>query len=118
MFLEGLRVEACPLTGLPDESADSTEVPSMIAVGAVDYDRASSGEALSDTLTSAPIDASSFSRAFAPLPGTAREVDAICDLFQEHFSEAPIALRDDRASRNRLREAVIGKRNVHLATHG
>lgn len=55
---------------------------------------------------------------FAPLPGTARETRAIARAFGQESETAMAVMQGLDATEAALREALPGKRYLHLATHG
>ena len=55
---------------------------------------------------------------WAPLPGSAREVDAIAALWEERTGGLPVVLRGDAATEGSFAKLAPGKKAIHLATHG
>ena len=56
--------------------------------------------------------------AWHPLPGSAREVEAITRLWEERGSGAALVFRGAAATEGAFQKHARGKRVIHLATHG
>lgn len=90
---------------------------SLLAVGGIDFD-AEAGRATDESLK-AVSRGSDQERRFSPLPGTAKEVNALMKLFSasQGNGEAKL-LTDEQATEGAFRSAAGGKTFIHLATHG
>ena len=55
---------------------------------------------------------------FPPLPGTAREIQQIADMYQSRFSSKPLELKQSDATPTRFCNEASKYRYLHLATHG
>jgi CHAT domain-containing protein len=89
----------------------------LLAVGGVDYGH---GEAAAKVPVmasrSAPLTRGELQ--FGALPTSAEEVEAIVRLFRQHFHGQVEILNGPHATKDRVRAALLGKRYLHLATHG
>jgi CHAT domain-containing protein len=90
----------------------------LLAAGGVDYQRGDAAPAApSSAVALRPPAADRGSSAFAPLPGTRPEAEAVAALFRREGVKADI-LTGATATKGRLAAAMTGKRFLHLATHG
>ncbi|MEM9802687.1 MAG: CHAT domain-containing protein, partial [Planctomycetota bacterium] len=117
--------------------------PGLLVVGDVDFDHMredrdekeeneddeASGSAAPEgansravaTASRVPIELVERSGAFGSwirLAGTAGEADALAALFERHFEVEPKVLRRGAATKAALLKHAVGKRYVHVATHG
>jgi CHAT domain-containing protein len=102
----------------PDEGADS----GLLLLGAVNYDAhpGKAGTSPSDTQLLQPLAVVRNSGVnYAPLPGTAAEIEAVEQIFRGKFADLPVTVcRGQHATEDAFRRAVLGHGYVHLATHG
>ena len=100
---------------------DSQPAPGgLLAAGGIDYGRA---EEVADkvpivaTTRSAPLERAALN--FAALPGTAGEARDVAERFGRQFPGLSCdTVGGPSATKGRLREAMTGRRYLHLATHG
>lgn len=95
---------------------DATAGAGALLVGGVSYDKAGDAPA-KRAPPPAPVEAvalRSGEGGFPPLPGTAREVDALAGRLGEDVTK----LTGTGATESALRAAVRGRRIIHIATHG
>jgi tetratricopeptide (TPR) repeat protein len=108
----GTVVSARQLAGLAGPGR-APETAGLLAVGGVDYDRAEGVPRPTIGAASGP------APGYAALPGTGPEAEAIVALFRDAHPGAPAeVVSGPRASKDRLRVAMAGRRYLHLATHG
>ena len=91
----------------------------LLAVGGVDYGRADASPSPAGVAVasrSAAVDRDSVS--FDPLPGTAAEVHEVAELYERATLGRVEGLSGSAATKERLRAAMVGRRHLHLATHG
>jgi CHAT domain-containing protein/tetratricopeptide (TPR) repeat protein len=55
---------------------------------------------------------------WAPLPGSAREVEAIAELWERTNGGEPVVLRGEAATEGAFQKLAPGRKALHLATHG
>jgi CHAT domain-containing protein len=95
----------------------------LLAVGGVDYGRDDGEKARPDARPSlastraAPIAAGAALR-FDPLPGTSIESEEVVALYRRAKGGEAESLSAARATKDRVRAAMAGRRYLHLATHG
>jgi CHAT domain-containing protein/tetratricopeptide (TPR) repeat protein len=89
----------------------------LLAVGGVDYGHGAGGPPAPVVASrSAPLIRGELN--FGALPGTAAEADEIAQLFRQHHQGQAEILGGANATKDHLRTALLGKRYLHLATHG
>ena len=105
----------------PGALAEDAE-PELLAVGGVGFDVEGEAPSLSRVVTSAQIERGgadrSAARAFRELPGTREEVQSVRSLFEEAFEGVPTVLMGGAATKAALHRLALGKRYLHVATHG
>ncbi len=101
-----LRLDVSFARRLAPHAALDTD-PVLVALGGVRFDTADDPGAVADR-----------AHAFAPLPGTEREVRDLAALFRETFDRDASLLTADGATKSALHAAAPRARYLHLATHG
>ncbi|KAA3614273.1 MAG: CHAT domain-containing protein [Planctomycetota bacterium] len=106
------------------DPADPNRGGAALAVGAVDYFGADDSSGAGSTESSPIQEGSSGLRGgdhvWTLLPGSAKELDGLAALHSETLDwQEPLQLLQGKAAtEQKVREAVEGRRYVHLATHG
>ncbi len=108
--------------------APSNVMPTLLAAGAVDYDRGDFGvpstDPASSAKTPATLVASRGSRApastghYGSLHSTGSEIHAVGDRFERTLKGKVEILEGSRATKDTICQALPGHRYLHLATHG
>lgn len=86
-----------------------------LIVGGVDYDHAEADTGAAPSTVVASLDRAPRGGTFVPIPATKAEAEALSERFGK---EASTLLLGGQATEARVREAVKGRRVVHVATHG
>lgn len=103
------------------EANNQAEKQTILLAGDIDFETTVSKPATKGVAPQAANRSGSQSRSFdfSPLPGTAREIQAIERLF--NTSGVPgriVTMRESDATEQRFRELCAGSQLIHLATHG
>ena len=100
--------------------------PTLLLLGDLNYDKAA-GNLKTAAKQNPPLLATDEHRSairgekamvFPPLPGTAREIAQIANIYQSRFASKPLELKQSEATPARLCNEASKYRYLHLATHG
>ena len=108
------------------QPALSQSSPTLLLLGDLNYEKAA-GNPKPSTQQNQPLLAANEHRTairgehgmvFPPLPGTAREIQQIADMYQSRFSSKPLELKQSDATPARFCNEASKYSYLHLATHG
>ena len=97
------------------QPSNETSSPQLLMVGNVDFGKASPENTKPTSLLATRGGSLS---SFAPLPGTATEIEAIQKVYQSQFKNPPTVLAAASATKGALQAQLANARWIHLATHG
>jgi eukaryotic-like serine/threonine-protein kinase len=108
------------LTRLLEPNTRQDGVPSLLAVGGINYDSpaSSSPPDLVGSIRSPGAGGTGGMANFAPLPGALAEVRAISEMFKTTFTTEAVVLTGSVATKGAFVHIVPSCRNIHLSTHG
>jgi CHAT domain-containing protein len=95
--------------------------PSLCLVGGIDFGASPGAPSDAAVASAAPIlrAAQRENTRFTPLPGTAKEVEAIARFYRSKFADGSLAQGvGERATEDRVRKAAARYNHLHFATHG
>ncbi len=105
-------------TELASPSPPRQGEPSLLAIGDPAQSVDAEPSALRSASVASPSPASTRSIAFRPLPGAARELEAVGRSFQQAFDEAGVVLLGEAATKAEFAARASTARYLHVATHG
>ncbi len=105
--------------GRPRELQASAQAPSLLAMGAVNFNRRTEGVPAIQEAAPASSLRGRFRRRWPPLPATATETGGVLSMHEANFPNARRRfLADSEATEEALKAFMPGSSIVHLATHG